>query len=124
MTEPTKNKGFKRLFRALIYSLHGIAACFKTEEAFRQELILSAILVPLGLWIGNGAPEKLLLAGSVLLVLIIELLNSAIERAIDRISFDRHELSKEAKDMGSAALLVSLILCGMIWITILLFPGL
>ena len=121
MSAPTDHKGFKRLFNAFFYSLHGLFACFRTEEAFRQELILSFILVPLGLWLGDTVVEKLLLAGSVLFVLIVELLNTAVERAIDRISFEKHELSRDAKDMGSAAVLISLLLCGMMWVGLLVF---
>ena len=121
MTAPRNHKGFRRLYNALIYSFHGVAACFRTEEAFRQELVLSVVLVPLGFWLGSTMTEKLLLAGSILFVLIVELLNTAIERAIDRISFEKHELSKESKDMGSAAVLFSLALCGMTWVGILLF---
>lgn len=120
MNPSKKNLGLKRLINAFLYSMGGFKATFRTEEAFRQEVILSIILIPLGLYLGDGHTEKILLVGSVLLVLIVELLNSAIERAIDRISFDRHELSKEAKDMGSAAVLLTLILAALAWGLILL----
>lgn len=120
MTPEPGHKGMKRLYNAFFFSMAGMRAAFRTEEAFRQELIASIVLIPLGLYLGNTPAEKALLAGTVLLVLIVEILNTAVERAIDRISFDRHELSKEAKDMGSAAVLLTLILAGMVWALILL----
>lgn len=109
------NKGLKRIVNAFFYSVQGIRACMKTEEAFRQEVILAAVLIPFGLWFGESAAEKIILAGSLILILIVEIVNTAIERAIDRISFERHELSKEAKDMGSAAVLLSIILAVLSW---------
>ncbi len=120
MNNPKGNKGLKRIVNAFFYSVHGLRACMKTEEAFRQEVIVAAILIPLGLWLGISPAEKALLAGSILLILIVEILNSAIERAIDRISFERHELSKEAKDMGSAAVMLSILLAALCWAVILL----
>lgn len=120
MTVPN-NTGLRRLYNAFFFSLSGIKACLATEEAFKLEMLLAVILVPLGMFVGDGGAEKAILAGSVLLVLIVELLNTGIERAIDRISFDKHELSKEAKDMGSAAVLIALILCGLSWLLILIF---
>ena len=113
------SKGIKRISNAFIFSLEGFKACFKTEEAFRQEIYLAAFMIPMAFWIGNGAIEHCLLVGSVFLVLIVEILNSAIERAIDRISFEKHDLSKEAKDMGSAAVFLMLLLCGFVWVTII-----
>lgn len=107
--------GFKRLINAAKYSYHGFKVCFTTEEAFRQETYLALIFLPLGLWIGEGLAEKSLLGGVIFIVLIVELLNTAVERAIDRISFERHELSKESKDMGSTAVLASLLLAALIW---------
>ena len=115
MSAPEGHKGFKRLVSALGYSYFGLRACFVSEEAFRQEVFLALLLIPISFWIGETSAEKLLLCSSVLLVLIIELLNTAVERAIDRISFEKHELSKEAKDMGSAAVLLSLLLAGIVW---------
>jgi diacylglycerol kinase (ATP) len=120
MSKPANNTGFRRLYNAFFFSLQGFRACFRTEEAFRQEVLISLILIPLALWLGRNALEDILLVGSILLVLIVELLNTAVERAIDRISFERHELSKEAKDMGSAAVLLMLFLAGFTWATILL----
>lgn len=118
---PTKtqpNTGLSRLVNAAKYSYHGFRACYKTEEAFRQEIWISAVLLPLGLWIGADGVEKSLLAGTILFVLVVELLNTAVERAIDRISFERHNLSKDAKDMGSAAVLCSLIFAVIVWVVI------
>ncbi len=121
MPKPVNNTGLKRLYNAFFFSMDGIRSCMRTEQAFRQEVYLSAILIPLGLYLGGTAVEKILLAGAVLFVLIVELLNTGIERAIDRISPDHHALSKDAKDMGSAAVLFSLILLAAAWILILFF---
>lgn len=118
---PEKRKGLGRIARALIHSLNGFKACFRTEEAFRQEVALATFLLPIGLWLGENAMEKSLLAGSVFIVLIVEMLNTAVERAIDRISLEHHPLSGEAKDIGSSAVLLSLILMGAIWTLILFF---
>ena len=120
MAPQKNNKGLRRIINAFFFSLNGYKACFKTEEAFRQEVFFALILIPLGLWLGQGSVEKILLVGSVVFVLIVEILNTAIERAIDRISFEKHDLSKEAKDMGSAAVLLSLILFGFVWGIILI----
>ena len=115
MAAPENNKGLKRIHNALFFSMHGFKACFKTEEAFRQEVYLAIIMIPLGLWLGKNAVEQSLLVGSVFLVLTVEILNTAVERAIDRISFEKHDLSKEAKDMGSAAVFLMLMMTGLIW---------
>ncbi len=118
---PYKGKtGFRRLFNALFYSLDGFRAAFRHEDAFRQEVLLAAVAVPLALWLGHTATERALMIGSVLLVLIVELLNSAIEAAVDRISLEHHHLIKRAKDMGSAAVLVSLINALVVWLILLL----
>lgn len=117
---PENNTGLRRLYNAFFFSLSGFQACFKTEEAFRQEVFLSILLIPAAFFVGQTPVEILLLIGCVLLVLIVELLNTGIERAIDRISFERHELSKEAKDMGSAAVLLSLFFAGFVWIFMLI----
>ena len=121
MPKPLNNTGLKRLFNAFFFSMDGIKATMRTEEAFRTEVYLSIIFIPLGFWLGDTKLEKIMLVGSILIVFIVELLNTAVERAIDRISFDHHELSKEAKDMGSAAVLFSLALMIMTWVLILLF---
>lgn len=113
-------RGINRLYKAFFYSVDGICACMKSEQAFRLEIYFSILLVPMGLWLGQTHAEKILMIGSVFLVLIVELVNSAIERVVDRISSERHELSKEAKDMGSAAVFLSLVLWALTWVIILL----
>lgn len=112
--------GIRRLVNATRYSLEGLAAAARHEAAFRQELLLAVVLLPLGLWLGANGVERALLAGSVLLVLIVELLNSGVEAAVDRISAEHHELSKRAKDFGSAAVMLSLVLTGLVWVLVLL----
>lgn len=107
--------GLARIQAAFINSLKGYKATWQTEEAFRQEVYLFAVMAPLGLWLGTTGLEKALLVGSVLLVWIVELLNTGIEVVVDRISFERHELSGKAKDIGSAAVLTALLLAGLTW---------
>jgi len=113
-------KGFARIYAAFFNSLKGFKAAWLNEEAFRQEAVLFVVAAPLGLWLGQGGVEKALLVGSLLLVLIVELLNTGIEIVVDRISFERHELSGRAKDVGSAAVLSSLVLAGAVWALVLL----
>lgn len=115
MPKPVNSTGLKRLLNAFSFSIAGFKACIKSEEAFRQEVWISGLLIPLGFLVGETAVEKILLIGSILLLFIIELLNTAIERAIDRISYDHHELSRDAKDMGSAAVLFGIILAVLVW---------
>ncbi len=118
---PFKGKtGVQRLVNAAGYSLHGFASAFRHEDAFRQEVILAVILIPLALVLDVSAIGKALMVASVLLVLIVELLNSAIEAAVDRISLDRHLLSKRAKDIGSAAVFVALVNVAAVWGLVLL----
>ena len=112
------NTGLRRVFRASIYSAQGLRHAWRFEAAFRQELVITLLLVPVALWLGGLALERLLLLGSCVLVLVVELLNSAIETAIDRVGDEPHELSGRAKDLGSAAVLLSLILTAIIWGTI------
>jgi|SRR6185437_1595617 len=120
MTSPhAPRTGIARLVRAAGYSIEGFVAAYRGESSFRQEVWAVAILVPLAFWVGRGWVEVSLLAGSALLVLIVELLNSGIEAAIDRISFELHDLSKRAKDVGSAAVLLSILLCCVVWIAAL-----
>ena len=107
--------GLRRMWHATGYSLAGLQAGW-SETAFRQEAIVAAVLLPLSFWLGRSWVETALLAGSVMLVLIVELLNTGIETAIDRIGPEWHDLSKRAKDMGSAAVLLSLLLSGGIWV--------
>jgi diacylglycerol kinase (ATP) len=113
------NKGITRAFRAAINSWNGLIYAYKEESAFRQELALSLILIPLAIYLPVTPVEKILLIASVILVLIIELLNSSVEAAIDRISFEVHGLSKRAKDFGSAAVMLALLLCALTWAIIL-----
>jgi len=113
---PHKGKtGFTRLRRALFYSFDGLLAAYRHEDAFRQEVLLTLLLVPAALLTPVPGTAKALLIGSVLLVLIVELLNSAIEAVTDRISIEDHVLAKQAKDMGSAAVLVSLVMLAVVW---------
>ena len=120
MESPYKGKtGLRRLINATAYSLAGFAAAARHEDAFRQELILAAVLLPLGLWLGSTGVERALLAGSVLLVLIVELLNFAVEATVERVSLDDHSLAKRAKDIGSAAVMLSLVNVAVVWLLIL-----
>ena len=107
--------GWSRVFHATGYSLAGLRQGWR-ETAFRQEAIAAIVLVPLGLWLGSGWVERSVLAGSVLLVLIVELLNTAVEAAIDRVGLEWHAQSKRAKDTGSAAVMLTLLLCALVWI--------
>ncbi len=109
------NRGITRAWKALKYSIKGFRAAIREESAFRQELTLSAILVPIGVFIPVEPVERVLLLGSVILVLIVELLNSSIENAVDRIGLERNELSGRAKDLGSAAVTLALLLCVLTW---------
>lgn len=104
-----------RITRAFGFSLAGLRAAYKKESAFRQELILTIILVPLGLWLGRNGVERSLLIGSILLVLIVELLNSAVEATVDRGGKNWDKLAGRAKDMGSAAVLITILLLAMTW---------
>jgi diacylglycerol kinase (ATP) len=107
--------GMTRLGNALVYSMQGFASAFRHEEAFRQEVLLALVLIPLAFWFEVSGLARAVMIGSVLLVLIVELLNSAIEAAVDRISLENHSLSKRAKDIGSAAVLLSLINVAVVW---------
>lgn len=121
MPNPYKGKtGLRRLINAFGYSMHGLRAAYRLEDAFRQEVVLAALLIPVALLLSVEASARALLLASVMLVLIVELLNSAIEAAVDRISLDDHELAKVAKDIGSAAVLLSLACMSMVWIVVLL----
>lgn len=121
MESPYKGQtGFKRILGATRNSLEGFVAAVRHEDAFRQELIMAALLVPLGLYFGGSGLERALLVASVLLVLVVELLNSALEAAVDRISFDNHRLAKRAKDIGSAAVMLSIATVAVVWLLILL----
>ena len=111
--------GLKRIINATGYSWLGLKAAYKHESAFRQELWLAVVLVPLGLYLGDGWMDKAALVCSVLFVLMVELLNSGIEAVVDRIGDEPHTLSGRAKDMGSAAVLIALIITALIWAAVL-----
>ena len=120
MKSPFKGKtGIKRLANAFTYSVAGTLAAFKHEDAFRQEVILSIILIPLAIYLGQTAIEQAIMISSILLIIIVELLNSSLEATVDRISVKRHKLSKRAKDIGSAAVFFSLVNAAVIWFLIL-----
>ena len=120
---PAKKKGLARIWAATVYSAEGLRACFRSEEAFRIESILSVFLIPLAVILGETALETAMLLFSIVLVLLVELLNSAIEAVVDRVSLDYHELSKKAKDIASGAVFVSLMSFLLIW-SVLLFDRL
>lgn len=109
------NTGIRRIFRATKFSAQGFRAAWQHEAAFRQELVLVVLMTPLALWLGGSIVEKALLIAVLLLVLIVELFNSAIEAAIDRHGDEHHELSGRAKDMGSAAVFVVLVIVVVVW---------
>lgn len=116
---PHKATGLRRLINALSYSLSGLRLAWKDEAAFRQEVILAIILVPVAFMMPVDEIQRVLLVGSVMLVLVVEMINSAIEAVVDRVSLDIHPLAKKAKDMGSAAVLLALANAILIWIMIL-----
>lgn len=116
MSNPHKGRtGLDRIRHAAGYSLDGLCSAYRGESAFRQETWLAVILLPLAFWLGRSWVETALLAGSVVMVLVVELLNSAVEATVDRISFELHELAKRAKDFGSAAVFLSLAMTGALW---------
>jgi diacylglycerol kinase (ATP) len=115
-----KPRGMTRILRALASSLRGLKGAYREEAAFRQELALALIVIPLGLWLGHGATERVLLTAPVVLILIVELLNSAIEATVDRIGFEHHALAGLAKDIGSAAVLLSFVLLAVVWLIVFL----
>lgn len=116
MTNPHKGRtGIDRVVRATGYSFQGLRAAILGESAFRQESVAAAALLPLSVWVGRSWVETALLAGSVLMVLIVELMNSAVEATVDRVSYEMHDLSKRAKDFGSAAVFLAIVLCGGTW---------
>ncbi len=112
-------KGFPRWMKAFQYSYQGFRAAFKSEAAFREEVLLAVIALPLAFILGESPVEKILLSSSVLLLMIVELLNSGIEAVVDRISDEHHELSGRAKDMGSAAVLLAIGILLITWLSIL-----
>ena len=112
--------GLTRIFHAAGYSWLGFKAAYKHEAAFRQELWLVMMATPLALWLGNNTLEKALMLASLVLILLVEIINSAIEAAIDRFGDEHHELSGRAKDMGSAAVFLAFVLAGVIWLGVLI----
>lgn len=112
-------RGLRRLIKAVGYSCAGLRAAWTHEAAFRQEALAALVLVPLALWLPLGALEKLCLIGSVVLVLVVEILNSALEAAIDRDSLEINALGKRAKDLGSAAVMLALLWCVITWAVLL-----
>lgn len=121
MESPHKGKkGITRLLNAFKYSCAGIKEAYRNEDAFRQEVLLASVLLPLAFWLEQEMLGRALMIASVLLLIIVELLNSAIEATVDRISLDDHNLAKRAKDIGSAAVLISLLNLVVIWTLVLL----
>jgi diacylglycerol kinase (ATP) len=112
-------KGIARMLKACIYSWQGLRAAWRHEAAFREEIGLSLLLIPLGLYLGENGQQKALLVASVMLIPLVEILNSAIEAAVDRHGSEQHELSGRAKDMGSAAVALSIALMLVVWILVL-----
>ena len=119
MIQREKLQGVGRAVRAFVSSAKGFVGAFREEAAFRQELLFAGLALPLALWLGHSGIERALLTGPVLLILIVELLNSAIEATVDRISLERHVLAGLAKDIGSAAVMLSFILLGVVWLLVL-----
>jgi diacylglycerol kinase (ATP) len=115
-----KPKGLTRILRAAAASYKGLQGAYRGEAAFRQELGLSVLVIPLGLWLGRNGVERALLIAPMLLILIVELLNSAVEATVDRIGLERHVLAGLAKDIGSAAVLMSFVLLGVMWLLVLI----
>lgn len=113
------NKGFSRIIKASRYSWQGLVAAYRNEEAFRQETWACVLLIPLGLYLGNNGVEKALLVATVMLLPLVEILNSALEAVVDRIGSEQHELSGRAKDMGSAAVALAIGLMIVVWFLVL-----
>ncbi len=121
MAKNTSNIFHRRIVRSCGYSLQGLRATFREEEAFRVEVMLALLLIPLGLFLGESGVEKALLTGSVIHVLVVEIGNSAIESVVDRLGSEQHELSGRAKDQGSAAVFLSMLLFLLVWGLLLFF---
>jgi diacylglycerol kinase (ATP) len=123
MSDRHKPTGFTRLLRAFGYSFQGFQHAWREEAAFRQEVALSMLVIPLGLYLGRSGVERALLVSPMLLILVVEILNSAVEAVVDRSGTERHPLAGMAKDMGSAAVMLSFALLGTVWLLILSDPG-
>jgi diacylglycerol kinase (ATP) len=117
-----RTTGPVRLSRAFGSTFRGFLAAWREEEAFRQECLLALVVIPLGLWLGDTGVERALLAGPMLLIVVVELLNSAVEATVDRIGVERHPLSGIAKELGSAAVFVAFLLLGLNWLLVLAWP--
>lgn len=111
--------GLARIWRAFNYSIEGLSGAFKNEQAFRQELMLAAVMVPVAFILPASLMQRALMLSAIFLVLIVELMNSSVEAAVDRISLENHELAKRAKDVASAAVLLSLVNCFVVWLLVL-----
>lgn len=120
MSRFNQTAGLTRIVRAFGYSMKGFRACFRHERAFREEVFVAALLVPLGIWLGADGVERALLVSSWLLVVMMELLNSAVEATVDRLGTEHHELSGRAKDISSAAVLLAIWVAILVWVLILL----
>ena len=112
-------QGLVRLFNALGYSRDGLAAAWQNEAAFREEVLLAIVAIPLAVFLGETGDDRALMIGSILLILIVEILNSGLEAVVDKASPEKHELAKRAKDMGSAAVLLSLVNAATVWACVL-----
>jgi diacylglycerol kinase (ATP) len=123
LREGDRPGGVRRLWLATLNSLRGLHHCYRSEAAFRQEVWAACVALPAALWLGRTGVERALLVGSVLLVMIVELLNTAVEVVVDRIGVERHHLSGFAKDLGSSAVLLSLIAAVATWAIVLLGDG-
>ncbi len=119
MSDRQKPTGITRLIRAFGYSFQGFSHTWREEAAFRQEVLLSLLVIPMGLYLGNSGVERALLVSPMLLILVVEILNSAVEAVVDRSGTERHPLAGMAKDMGSAAVMLSFALLGTVWLLIL-----
>lgn len=118
---PERKTGFARILAATKYSYHGLRLAAQTESAFRQEIVAFVLLAPLAMFLGDTSVERLLLIASVMLVMIVELLNTAVEAVVDRVSSEFHELSRQAKDLGSAAVFLSIALAVLTWMLLVIF---
>jgi diacylglycerol kinase (ATP) len=123
MSDRHKPTGITRLLRAFGYSFQGFQHAWREEAAFRQEVALSMLVIPLGLYLGGSGVERAVLVSPMLLILVVEILNSAVEAVVDRAGTERHPLAGMAKDMGSAAVMLSFALLGTVWLLILSDPG-
>jgi len=117
---PPKKRGLSRVIAAAGYSIAGLRSAFGSEEAFRLEVVGLVVLTPLALWLGESSLERVLMIGSVLLLLIVELLNTAVESVVNRVGLEFHELSRQAKDIGSAAVFLAMAMVALVWIGLLI----